>query len=892
MLRCRSCWAFRADSWQRYRRHNSKNSQIQQQPLQQVKHPQGQQQQQQQRRPNLFMATDSRELRRGYATTVSAASSKSNRYHSHDHNSLDHPLLVQAVRAALFQNNSDGISAWKRQFYENANNDDWYSTFTRTATLAMKVSTSTVADLSTVTAAAATTTTDASPSAAHSTITVSTSVRSKVDPIAHTAAASSGMRANESTTGTRAGVRYFRRTFASMSRDGNEHDEKKQKADSTTSSTSTASSEPMAAIVANHNLLARPPKEGYGHFIRLTDEEKRLFNLLRQVRSETHLSTTLRVAGGWVRDKLLATDEFRVYHTVFDVGAERQRLTSKFRKPAPSMGRQGTKVLVNSAADALESCQPVDIDIALDDMLGREFADHLNDYLSSQGEDTVSVGVVLKNPEKSKHLETATMKVGPFWIDFVNLRAEEYTQDSRIPELMRIGTAAEDAYRRDLTINSLFYNVNTGQVEDWTGRGFDDLRKGVVATPLPPLTTLLDDPLRVLRSIRFAARLRFTMDQELIDAATDRRVRDALALKVSRERVGGEVDLMLRSPDPVGAVRLLINLELAGTVFPIQKYLGEGGESASTFFTNGLTLLSICHDHLADCRLSPPLWCLKKDSIYAGTVETRLTEDEETRRLLWYASFLKPFHDFNKLESTRKAPKREGKKGNRSAVVKLLVDDLKRPIRDAEAVERIMKGADEFTQLLSSGCDISATMILLSDVLVASDYSIVNGCYSSEQSIICSMNNRIVDSVKEEDPLWEHAMEFRLLCSHVLQRLGPLWRAGLMLALAEQLGSLEDNLEYAIEGDTFEESKEEKRQGIIERFDVFATALQRIGLIGVWNEKPLLDGDEIRNLLPKIPKGPAFRDVMDEQIRWMIAHPGSNKGALSVHLQQIFTEFC
>ena len=123
-----------------------------------------------------------------------------------------------------------------------------------------------------------------------------------------------------------------------------------------------------------------------------------------------------------------------------------------------------------------EEHQPVDIDIALDDMLGREFADHLNDYLQGHGRETVSVGVVFKNPEKSKHLETATMKVGSFWIDFVNLRAEEYTQDSRIPDLMRIGTPAEDAFRRDLTINALFYNINTGHVEDWTGRGFDDLR--------------------------------------------------------------------------------------------------------------------------------------------------------------------------------------------------------------------------------------------------------------------------------------------------------------------------------------------------------------------------------------------------------------------------------
>lgn len=165
----------------------------------------------------------------------------------------------------------------------------------------------------------------------------------------------------------------------------------------------------------------------------MTDEERNLFTLLRRVRKDTHLDTTLRVAGGWVRDKLLATPEFQAYHTVFEVGTKQRRLTSKF-KTAASMGRQGTKVLATN-----EASQPVDIDIALDDMLGREFADHLNEYLVANGEDTVSVGVVLKNPEKSKHLETATMKVGSFWIDFVNLRAEEYTQDSRIPDLMRIG---------------------------------------------------------------------------------------------------------------------------------------------------------------------------------------------------------------------------------------------------------------------------------------------------------------------------------------------------------------------------------------------------------------------------------------------------------------------
>ena len=145
------------------------------------------------------------------------------------------------------------------------------------------------------------------------------------------------------------------------------------------------------------------------------------------------------------------------------------------------MGRQGTKIIGGDSTygSLVEKFAPVDIDIALDDMLGREFADHLNEWLSEHGRDTVNVGVVLANPEKSKHLETATMKVGNYFIDFVNLRAEEYTEDSRIPDLKRIGTAMEDALRRDLTINSLFYNINTGELEDVTGRGLTDLRRGV-----------------------------------------------------------------------------------------------------------------------------------------------------------------------------------------------------------------------------------------------------------------------------------------------------------------------------------------------------------------------------------------------------------------------------
>ncbi|KAG9158166.1 hypothetical protein Leryth_000313 [Lithospermum erythrorhizon] len=70
----------------------------------------------------------------------------------------------------------------------------------------------------------------------------------------------------------------------------------------------------------------------------------------------------------------------------------------------------------------------------------------------------------------------------------------------------KFSTPTEDAFRRDLTINSLSYSISTNVVEDFTERGLSDLKSGKIVTPLPPKQTFLDDPLRVLRSIGFGAR--------------------------------------------------------------------------------------------------------------------------------------------------------------------------------------------------------------------------------------------------------------------------------------------------------------------------------------------------------------------------------------------------
>ena len=76
-----------------------------------------------------------------------------------------------------------------------------------------------------------------------------------------------------------------------------------------------------------------------------------------------------------------------------------------------------------------------DIDIALDDMLGSAFAGVVNEHLRSAGQSVRGVAVIASNPEQSKHLETARMRVNGIWLDLVNLRSEEYASESRIPSM-------------------------------------------------------------------------------------------------------------------------------------------------------------------------------------------------------------------------------------------------------------------------------------------------------------------------------------------------------------------------------------------------------------------------------------------------------------------------
>ncbi|XP_048131301.1 tRNA nucleotidyltransferase cca2 [Rhodamnia argentea] len=340
--------------------------------------------------------------------------------------------------------------------------------------------------------------------------------------------------------------------------------------------------------------------------IDLTEKEKMIFDRLLATIRHFDLSTQLRVAGGWVRDKLLGKECY-------------------------------------------------DIDIALDDMLGSTFVDKVTQYLASTGEEAQGLAVIPSNPDQSKHLETARMRIYDTWIDFVNLRSEKYSENSRIPTQMDFGTAEEDAYRRDLTINSMFYNINTSSVEDLTGRGFEDLRSGKIVTPLAPKETFLDDPLRVLRAVRFGARFGFTLDEELKRAAASNDVKDALAAKISRERIGTEVDLMISGNEPVKAIAYIHELQLFWVVFSLPR-------------EHELTLPEEC-DRLCLAYMDAA-WSLLQ---LIGS----LSLADEQRRLSLYAALFFPFRTITYKDS----------KGKKIPIVNYVFrNSLKRKASDAETV--------------------------------------------------------------------------------------------------------------------------------------------------------------------------------------------------------------
>lgn len=165
-----------------------------------------------------------------------------------------------------------------------------------------------------------------------------------------------------------------------------------------------------------------------------------------------------------------------------------------------------------------------------------------------------------------KNFGTAMLRDGELEIEFVGARKESYRTDSRKP-IVENGTLEDDQKRRDFTINAMAFGLNKsnfGQLLDPFG-GINDIEKGLLRTPLDPEITFSDDPLRMLRAIRFASQLGFTIDEDALHAIKTNYQRIKI---VSVERITDELNKIILSRKPSLGFKYLFDSGLLKEIFP------------------------------------------------------------------------------------------------------------------------------------------------------------------------------------------------------------------------------------------------------------------------------------------------------------------------------------
>ncbi|MDY8134015.1 CCA tRNA nucleotidyltransferase [Aquimarina sp. 2201CG5-10] len=161
---------------------------------------------------------------------------------------------------------------------------------------------------------------------------------------------------------------------------------------------------------------------------------------------------------------------------------------------------------------------------------------------------------------------TAMLKSEDIEVEFVGARKESYSEDSRNPKVEN-GTLEDDQNRRDFTINALALNLskeNFGELLDPFG-GLEDLKSKIIRTPLDPDITYSDDPLRMMRAIRFATQLNFKIEEQSLQAITKNKERIKI---ITKERIVDELHKIILSETPSVGFKLLEKTGLLPYILP------------------------------------------------------------------------------------------------------------------------------------------------------------------------------------------------------------------------------------------------------------------------------------------------------------------------------------
>lgn len=340
---------------------------------------------------------------------------------------------------------------------------------------------------------------------------------------------------------------------------------------------------------------------------------------------------------------------------------------------------------------------------------GIDFAEHLQKKLG----DSAHLAVF-------KNFGTAQVKYKDLEIEFVGARKESYSRNSRKP-VVEDGSLQDDQNRRDFTVNALAIGVsgkNYGQVLD-PFDGLKDLQAKILRTPLDADITYSDDPLRMMRAIRFAAQLNFTIESDSLAAITRNKERIAI---VSKERIADELNKMILAAKPSLAFNLLFDTGLLHLIFPemvrLQGTETIKGLSHKDNFYHTLEVL----DNVA--QKSEDLW-LRWAAILHDIAKPATKRFEEGRGFTFHGHEDKGARMVPKIFTNLKLPQNEKMK-----FVQKLVELHLRPIVLAKtevtdsAVRRL---------LFEAGDDIDALMILCeSDITTKNPNKVKRYMYNFE----------------------------------------------------------------------------------------------------------------------------------------------------------------
>jgi poly(A) polymerase len=224
---------------------------------------------------------------------------------------------------------------------------------------------------------------------------------------------------------------------------------------------------------------------------------------------------------------------------------------------------------IGSAGDQL-SCPTFVVGGYVRDLLLKRESKDIDFVCVGSGIELAKEAAALLNPKINvnyfKNFGTAQFRFEDLDLEFVGARKESYQRDSRKP-IVEEGSLDDDQKRRDFTINALAISLNKetyGELIDPFG-GIDDMEQRIIRTPLDPDITFSDDPLRMMRAIRFATQLDYVIEQSTLDAIARNKERITI---ISQERISTELNKIMLAPIPSIGFILLDQVGLLEIIFP------------------------------------------------------------------------------------------------------------------------------------------------------------------------------------------------------------------------------------------------------------------------------------------------------------------------------------